>query len=49
MQLDKKKVFVFNAPAKAIKELGTALTQMGNSDELEIEFKNGVLKFIVSK
>lgn len=49
MQLDKKKVFIFHAPLKAIKELGTALTQLNNTDELEVEFKNGVLKFIVNK
>jgi len=49
MQLDKHKVFVFKAPIKAIKELGTALTQLTSEDELEVEFKNGVLKFIVNK
>lgn len=49
MQLENKKVMVFNAPLKALKELGTALIVLKHEDELEIEFKNGILKFIVNK
>lgn len=49
MQLENKKVFVFTAPKKVLKELGTALTQIKDEDEMEVEFKNGLLKFIIKK
>lgn len=49
MQLENRRVMVFKAPLKSLKELGTALTSLHKEDEFEVEFKNGVLKFIVQK